>query len=80
MTFRKVGIALLAVALIAGSTSSSRASAQPEVFVGAAANTAGAWAVGGFVGVVAAICVYDLVLKYNGVKNWDGTPKKAGKH
>jgi len=45
------------------------------VAAGAAA-TAGAWATGGFIGVVAVLCVYDIILKINSVKNWDGTPKK----
>jgi hypothetical protein len=34
----------------------------------------------GFIGVVAAICAYDLYLKIEGVKNWDGTPKTAPAH
>ncbi len=28
----------------------------------------------GFIGFVAALCLYDIWLKMNGLKNWDGSP------
>jgi hypothetical protein len=34
----------------------------------------------GFIGVLAALCAYDIYLKIEGVKNWDGTPKVAKPH
>jgi hypothetical protein len=34
----------------------------------------------GFIGVVATLCAYDIYLKIEGVKNWDGTPKVAKSH
>jgi hypothetical protein len=48
------------------------------------AGVVGAGAVGslavGFLGVVATMCAYDLYLKIEGVKNWDGTPNVAQPH
>jgi hypothetical protein len=73
---RKCIIALSVVAILAGSVNQSKAIIPPPaVPVAAAASTAGAWAAGGFIGVVAALCLYDIWLKINGMKNWDGTPK-----
>jgi hypothetical protein len=34
----------------------------------------------GFLGTVAALCAYDIYLKIEGVKNWDGTTKVAKFH
>jgi hypothetical protein len=34
----------------------------------------------GFIGFVAALCMYDVWLKYMGYKNWDGTAKVAQVH
>jgi hypothetical protein len=54
--------------------------ASPRTSAGHLAGS-GAGALGsvalGFIGVVAALCAYDLYLKIEGVKNWDGTPKVA---
>jgi hypothetical protein len=75
---RKSVVAFLVVALLAGSVNQSKALPvlPPPVPVPvAAASTAGAWVAGGFIGVVAALCLYDIWLKMNGLKNWDGTPK-----
>lgn len=47
----------------------------PSVLVTSSASTAGLAAVGGFIGVVAFICVWDFMQKVQGLKNWDGTPK-----
>jgi hypothetical protein len=74
---RKCAIALSVVALLAGSVNQSKATGvpiQPAAAAGASA-AAGAWVAGGFIGVVAALCIYDIMLKINGVKNWDGTEK-----
>jgi hypothetical protein len=35
---------------------------------------------GGFIAAVAALCLYDIWLKINGVKNWDGSPKIVQVH
>ena len=51
-------------------TAAPRATGAGAVGTGAA----GALAFG-FLGVVAALCAYDIYLKIEGVKNWDGTPK-----
>ena len=40
---------------------------------------AGVFVVGGFIGVVALLCIYDFALKLQGLKNWDGTPKSIGR-
>jgi hypothetical protein len=32
----------------------------------------------GIIGVAAAMCAYDIYLKIEGLKNWDGTPKIPG--
>jgi hypothetical protein len=34
----------------------------------------------GFIGFVAALCLYDVWLKINGLKNWDGSPKVVQVH
>lgn len=47
----------------------------PSVVATGTALSTGAALTVGFIGVVAAICVYDIWLKFNGYKNWDGTPK-----
>lgn len=80
MTFRKVGVALLAASLLTASfSSSSHAMAAPTPVNAATAVGAGPWIVGGFIGVVAALCLYDFILKVDGQKNWDGTPKKPAR-
>ena len=74
--FRKCAVALSVVVLLAGSVKESKALAQQVVAVPAGAGAAaGAWVAGGFIGVVAALCLYDIWLKMDGQKNWDGTPK-----
>ena len=40
---------------------------------------AGVFVVGGFIGVMALLCIYDFALKLQGIKNWDGTPKSIGR-
>lgn len=72
---RTCAISFSVVALLAGSVNQSKAAAAiipPPVAAGGAA-TAGAWVAGGFIGVVAALCIYDIWLKVDGQKNWDGT-------
>jgi uncharacterized membrane protein len=75
---RKLVIALSVAAFLGGSVSKSNALPAETLVVGGS-SVAGAWAAGGVLGVAAALCVYDLVLKFQGVKNWDGTAKKAKK-
>jgi hypothetical protein len=54
------------------SVSQSKALPVDPVVTGGASVGAGAW-----IGVVAALCAYDLVLKFQGLKSWDGTPMVA---
>lgn len=62
---------------MAGSVGKSDAlPADPVVVVGGTTFTGVGWVAAGVVGVAAALCAYDLVLKFQGVKNWDGTAKK----
>jgi hypothetical protein len=72
---RKCVVAFSVMALLAGSANQSKADAPPVAPVAAGATTAGVWIAGGFIGVVAALCLYDIWLKMDGQKNWDGTPK-----
>jgi hypothetical protein len=72
---RKYVVAFSVVALLAGSANQSKADGPPVAPVAAGATTAGVWIAGGFIGVVAALCLYDIWLKMDGQKNWDGTPK-----
>jgi hypothetical protein len=63
--------------LLAGTVRPSKAAFK---FVGDAAAagsgvSAGLYVAGGFIGFVAVLCLYDLGLKIQGLKNWDGTPK-----
>jgi hypothetical protein len=37
----------------------------------------GAFAAGAIIGTAAVLCAYDIWLKIEGYKNWDGTPKLA---
>ena len=70
----KCVVAFSVVALLAGSANQSKAEVAPVAPVAAGA-TAGVWVAGGFIGVVAVLCLYDIWLKMDGQKNWDGTPK-----
>jgi hypothetical protein len=73
---RKSVVAFLVVALLAGSVNQSKATVNVAPVVPASSAVgAGVYIAGGFIGVIAALCVYDIILKINGVKNWDGTPK-----
>jgi hypothetical protein len=40
----------------------------------------GAFAAGAIIGTAAVLCAYDIWLKIEGYKNWDGTPKVAQVH
>jgi hypothetical protein len=76
---RKCVIALSVAAILAGSVSQSKAILAPVPVVAvSSAVGAGVFVTGGFIGVAAVLCVYDFILKINGVKNWDGTPKVKG--
>jgi hypothetical protein len=78
---RKCVIALSVLALLIGSANQSKAIVivTPPAAAGAGAVTTGAWVAGGFVGAIAVLCLYDLWLKVDGQKNWDGTAKTARK-
>ncbi|MCK9916351.1 hypothetical protein MXD81_45080 [Microbacteriaceae bacterium K1510] len=73
-------VALLVSGLMAYSSQPSQALPAPPAPVAVAETTsvgAGVYVAGGIIGVAAVLCVYDLYLKINGLKNWDGTPKKG---
>lgn len=72
-------LALSVAAFLAGSVGKSDAlPADPVVVVGGGTTFTGVgWVAAGVVGVAAVLCAYDLVLKFQGVKNWDGTVKNA---
>lgn len=71
-------VALLVCGFVAYSSQPSKASAlPPAVAVETTSVGAGVYVAGGIIGVAAVLCVYDLYLKVNGLKNWDGTPKKG---
>ena len=38
---------------------------------------AGIYFAGGIIAVATVLCIYDIYLKANGLKNWDGTPIKG---
>ena len=82
MRFRNCLIVLLAVGLMFGSARTVRAQGVPlpaPVAV-VSSSMAGALVAGGIIGAAAALCIYDVSLKINGLKNWDGTPKVARMH
>jgi len=84
MILRKsVTMLALAAALLSASINQSKAGplavVPTPVATGAALSMGTALTIG-FIGVVAAICVYDIWLKFNGYKNWDGTPKVVVVH
>jgi len=76
---RKCVIALSVFALLIGSANQSKAIVIVTPPAAAGAATTGAWVAGGFVGAIAVLCLYDLWLKVDGQKNWDGTAKTARK-
>jgi hypothetical protein len=75
---RKSIVALaVAAALMCASANQSNAAVPPPapaVATGTAVGV-GVWAAGGVIAVAAALCIYDVWLKINGIKNWDGSPK-----
>jgi hypothetical protein len=71
-------VAAIAVALLLLSAAKpAQAISQPVV--PAAPFGAAGYATVGFIGVVAILCGWDLYLKMNGLKNWDGSKKKGVK-
>jgi hypothetical protein len=72
---RKCLIALSVAVLLFGSIKQSHAGATP-VAAGSAVITTGAAVTGGFIAGVFVLVAYDLYLKFDGKKNWDGTPLK----
>ncbi len=81
---RKFGFAVAIAATLAALPGQSRAAdlpikpkLLPKMLLGGTTGGAGfvSFVAVGFIGVVASLCAYDLYLKIEGVKNWDGTPK-----
>ena len=64
---------------MAGTVKESKAAPVPvTVYAGTSTSVgAGIYFAGGIIGIAAMLCAYDLYLKINGLKNWDGTPKKG---
>lgn len=76
MVIRKLVIAFSCVAFLTAATESKALPADPVVVATTgSAFTGGAWIAAGVIGVAATLCAYDLVLKIQGVKNWDGSAK-----
>jgi hypothetical protein len=79
MTLRRsIGVFSIIVALVGVSANQAKAVPPPPVFSPPPATSitaaAGFWAAGTIIGLAAALCIYDVWLKINGLKNWDGTP------
>ena len=70
-------VAFLIAGLLASSVRKSEAVVLPTPPPPAGGTTvgAGAYIAGGIIGVAAVLCLYDIALKINGKKNWDGSPK-----
>lgn len=90
---RKLGCVFAVVAMLAAQASQSKAADLPirlpipggsstssVVRIGAGGASLGAFVTFAIIGVMAGICAYDIYLKIEGVKNWDGTPKVAHPH
>jgi hypothetical protein len=82
--FRRLCLAVAVFAALVALSDQSRAAdlpikpkMMPKMLVGGTTGGAGlvSFVAVGFLGVVATMCAYDLYLKIEGVKNWDGTPK-----
>jgi H+/gluconate symporter-like permease len=82
MILRKCILALAVAATLSATVNQSKAVPQPApiTYATGAALSTGAAVTIGFIGVVAVICLYDIWLKINGYKNWDGTPKTVQVH
>lgn len=75
---KKSIVAAIAALFLLSSAHQSRALPAPPVVTTTSTSVgAGVYVAGGIVGIAAALCVYDLYLKFSGLKNWDGTPKKG---
>ena len=80
MTFRYCVVALLAVGLMFVPMRKAAAAPPPPppvttgIVTTSSSVGAVAWAAGGIIGVAAVLCIYDIWLKANGFKNWDGSP------
>jgi H+/gluconate symporter-like permease len=79
MSLRKYAVAFAVAALLVVSVGQPKAGASPVADPVVAAGTsagAGIYFAGGIIAVAGILCVYDLYLKINGLKNWDGTAKR----
>ena len=79
MTFRYCVVVLLAAGLMFVPVRKATAVGLPPVVPVPIVTTSSsvgavAWAAGGIIGVAAVLCIYDIWLKANGFKNWDGSP------
>jgi hypothetical protein len=72
---RKCVLALSVAAFLAGSVGKSNALPADPIVAGGTAFGGVGWVAAGIIGVAGVLCAYDLVLKFQGVKNWDGSAK-----
>ena len=90
---RKSGLAVAVAAMLVALPGPSRAADLPlktptlkgplsSSIFGTGAGGAGflTFAAGAIIGVAAGMCAYDIYLKIEGVKNWDGSPNVAKSH
>jgi len=74
---RKYVVALAITAMITATAVKPSHAVPVHAPATAAATSAGLYLPGGLIAAVALLCFYDLWLKMNGQKNWDGTPLSA---
>lgn len=78
---RKIAVCSVALVLLASALKPASAAAPAPL---APASSAALGAGGGFaIGIIATaalLCGYDIWLKINGLKNWDGSPKVVKLH
>jgi hypothetical protein len=70
-------VVALAIAGMITATTVKPSHAMPAHAPATAASMAGLYFPGALIIAVAGLCFYDLYLKMNGYKNWDGTPLSA---
>jgi hypothetical protein len=81
MVFRKYVIALSIAAALGASLGPSQAAFfPPSAPPPSTAPGVIGWSAGGIIVTAGVLCLYDLWLKINGAKNWDGTAKKVVVH
>jgi len=86
MSLAKVFVSFaVVVSLLGTSIGQSKADLMPMTPAGAAGGAAPAigavgWTAIGIIGVAGVLCLYDVWLKINHLKNWDGSPLVVQAH